>query len=77
MKLQTGIILQRGKYKVERMVGQGRFGQTYLGTDMSTGRPVTIFTVFLQNDKAQGEAQKIFRQEYSGNEQPIDDTLTY
>lgn len=38
MELKQQSLLQGGKYKIERMLGQGGFGITYLGEQTSLGR---------------------------------------
>ena len=40
--LQPNTTLQGGKYRIERVLGQGGFGTTYLATQFSSNRQVTI-----------------------------------
>ena len=44
--LQPGTTLQGGKYRIERMLGQGGFGITYLATDITLDRKVAIKEFF-------------------------------
>ena len=41
-ELHAGATLQGGKYTIERMLGQGGFGITYLGTQAGLNRRVAI-----------------------------------
>lgn len=47
-QLAIGTILQNGKYKIERVLGQGGFGITYLATQVETNKPVAIKEFFLK-----------------------------
>lgn len=59
MVLQTGTLLQGGKYRIERVLGQGSFGITYLATtsvklggslgSLETKMSVAIKEFFMQN----------------------------
>ena len=40
--LPTGSLLQRGKYQIEQVLGEGGFGITYKGINKSISRPVAI-----------------------------------
>ena len=44
--LPVGTRLQQGKYTVDRVLGQGGFGITYLATDTALRRPVAIKELF-------------------------------
>ena len=48
MELKQGARLQGGKYTIERMLGQGGFGITYLGTQTGLGRRVAIKEFFMK-----------------------------
>ena len=41
MQLQSGTLLQGGKYKIETVLGQGGFGITYLGWQTRLNRRFT------------------------------------
>ena len=45
--LQPNTTLQGGKYRIERMLGQGGFGITYLATQVSSDRQVAIKELFI------------------------------
>ena len=45
--LQSNTILQGGKYRIERVLGQGGFGITYLATQISLNRRVAIKELFV------------------------------
>ena len=45
--LQPGTTLQGGKYRIERVLGQGGFGITYLAVQIDLNRPVAIKELFL------------------------------
>ena len=55
--LQPNTTLQGGKYKIERVLGQGGFGITYLAKYTSNGRKVAIKELFINgvNDRDHNE----------------------
>lgn len=44
--LETGSLLQHGSYRIEKVLGQGGFGITYLATDLNLQRSVAIKEFF-------------------------------
>ena len=60
MNLSTNTILQGGKYKIERVLGQGGFGITYLATQELLDRKVCIKEFFFKDScsrKRSGEVE--------------------
>ena len=49
MNLPNGTLLQGGKYRIERVLGQGGFGITYLATQVMLDRTVAIKEFFIQS----------------------------
>jgi len=47
-ELKTGALLQGGKYKIEKSLGQGGFGITYLAEQTNLGRKVCIKEFFMK-----------------------------
>lgn len=52
-QLQPNTTLQDGKYRIERMLGQGGFGNTYEGTNTIFDARIAIKEFFMQgiNDR--------------------------
>lgn len=48
MQLRQGMLLQGGRYKIERMLGQGGFGITYLALQSGLERKVAIKEFFMR-----------------------------
>ena len=48
-QLQPGALLQGGKYRIERMLGQGGFGITYLATQKLLDRRVAVKEFFMRD----------------------------
>ena len=54
--LQPNTILQGGKYRIERVLGQGGFGITYLATQTSLQRKIAIKEFFMKEFCSRDEA---------------------
>ena len=48
MILEPGALLKNGEYRIEKVLGQGGFGITYLGVQTSLGRKVAIKEFFMK-----------------------------
>ena len=48
MQLHQGALLQGGKFRIDKMLGQGGFGITYLGTQVALNRHVAIKEFFMK-----------------------------
>ena len=48
MELQQGVLLQGGKYRVEKKLAQGGFGITYLGWQVALNREIVIKEFFMK-----------------------------
>ena len=49
MELQQGVLLQGGKYRVEKKLAQGGFGITYLGWQVALNREIVIKEFFMKD----------------------------
>ena len=49
MQLKNGAVLKRGEYRIEKLLGQGGFGITYLATQTSLNRKVAIKEFFMKD----------------------------
>ena len=48
MQLKQGTLLQGGKYRIEKVLGQGGFGITYIATDTRFGRQICVKEFFMK-----------------------------
>ena len=49
MQLKSGALLQGGKYRIEKVLGQGGFGITYLAVQVSLERYVAVKEFFMKD----------------------------
>lgn len=55
MQLKPGTLLHGGTYKIEKMLGQGSFGITYLAEHTSLGKKVAIKEFFMKELNSRGD----------------------
>ena len=53
--LPIGTLLKNGQFRIERKLGQGGFGITYLATDLALARTIAIKELFQSDWKRQGK----------------------
>ena len=58
MQLNSGTLLQGGKYKIEKSLGQGGFGITYLAEQTNLNRKVCIKEFFMKDYSERAETQE-------------------
>ena len=63
-QLQPNTTLQGGKYKIERVLGQGGFGITYLATQLSLQRQVAVKEFFMK-DFCSRDSHTLYMQSYT------------
>ena len=54
-QLTIGTLLRGGSYKIEKVLGQGSFGITYLAEHTNLGRKVAIKEFFMKELNSRGE----------------------
>ena len=75
-ELQAGALLQGGKYKIEKSLGQGGFGITYLAEQTNLGRKVCIKEFFMKEYGERTKASEPDSQETvltDGSPSPVQD----
>ncbi len=70
--LQPNTTLQGGKYKIERVLGQGGFGITYLATQLSLQRQVVIKEFFMKDFCSRDESTRTMSAPSTGSSKLVE-----
>ena len=70
--LQPNTTLQGGKYKIERVLGQGGFGITYLATQLSLQRQVAIKEFFMKDFCSRDESTRTMSAPSTGSSKLVE-----
>ncbi len=70
--LQPNTTLQGGKYRIERVLGQGGFGITYLATQLSLQRKVAIKEFFMKNFCSRDESTRTMSAPSTGSSKLVE-----
>lgn len=70
--LQANTTLQGGKYKIERMLGQGGFGITYLAEQKSLGRCVVVKEFFMKDFCTRDDTTRTVRIPTAGSRKQVE-----
>ena len=73
MQLQKNITLQGGKYKIERLLGQGGFGNTYSGYNTTFDEHVAIKEFFMQGVNKRDDSTGIISVSLAENVQQFEE----
>lgn len=66
-QLTPNTLLQGGKYKIEKILGQGSFGITYLAEHVSLGKKVAIKEFFMKELNSRGDNERTITGITNGN----------
>ena len=72
MHLQAGALLKNGEYKIEKVLGQGGFGITYLAEQTSLGRKVAIKEFFMKEHCERDSGTSYISVPSSGSRELVD-----
>ena len=70
--LQRNTTLQGGKYRIERVLGQGGFGITYLATQLSLQRQVAIKEFFMKDFCSRDESTRTMSAPSTGSSKLVE-----
>ena len=70
--LQPNTTLQGGKYRIERVLGQGGFGITYMATQLSLQRQVAIKEFFMKDFCSRDEATQTMSTPSTGSSRLVE-----
>ena len=70
--LQPNTTLQGGKYRIERVLGQGGFGITYLAEQVSLGRKVAIKEFFMKDLCGRGDDTRTVETPSTGSSRQVE-----